>query len=1777
MLTLSGVTVQTQIYESANSIVYRGIREADSQPIILKVLQENYPTPQELARYRTEYQITQSLNVPGVVKVYDLQKYQNTLVMFVEDFGGESLKHWMSEHPFNLKEFLHLAIAITEGLGQIHAANIIHKDINPSNIVFNPITGQVKIIDFGISTQLNRENTTLKNPNILEGTLPYLSPEQTGRMNRSIDYRSDFYSLGVTFYELLTHRLPFESTDALELVHCHIAKQPVPPTDIDANIPPVLSDIILKLMAKTAEERYQSAYGLKADLEECLRQHNAGIVLEFPLGCHDISDKFQLPQKLYGRELEIQNLLAAFAGSSIQNQLMLIAGYSGIGKSALVQELYKPITEKRGYFISGKFDQYQRNIPYSAIVIAFQGLVKQLLTESENQLKQWRENLLAAVGVNGQVIVEVIPEIELIIGQQPEVPELGPNESQNRFNLVFQNFIKVFTQPEHPLALFIDDLQWADGASLKLMQLLMAGRSPGLFLIGAYRDNEVSAAHPLMLTLDEIAKTGAIVERISLAPLDLETISQLIGETLNCEVQMVQPLAELVQGKTGGNPFFMNEFLKSLYTEELLDFNRKTRRWQWNLEEIQDRDFTDNVVELMVDKIQKLPEETQELLQMSACTGNQFDLKILGLICGKALAEIVTNLQLAVAENLIIPLGNLGEIALAIAESEFLTPASTPTQWKSLQYKFGHDRIQQAAYSLIDEAKIPYLHRKIGTVILQNTPKNKQEEKIFDIVNQLNLGTELITEQSEKNELARLNLIAGKKAKLSTAYQPALNYLQVGIELLGTQSWQDQYALTLSLYEEATEVAYLKADFALMDRWAEIVFEQAKTILDKVKVYEVKIQAGISQSQFNEALELGLEVLRLFGIKFPRHPTKLDVLLGLIRSKVTIGFRPIASLGDLPPMTQPEIQAIMGILSKLNTAIYFSAPLLFPLAVFEQVNLSIKWGNTSESAYAYSCYGLILCGLGDIESGYQFGQLALNFLKQLNTKKVRPRTEYLVHSFIKHWKDPVQEMLNPMLGAYTGGLETGDLEFAAYSAFHYCYYSVLIGAELTQLESDMEIYAQVILDMGQERTTDGHQIFYQTVLNLLGKTENSCHLIGTAFDEQARLPLLESRKDRSTIFCIYFNKLILCILFGEVDSALANADKTQEYIDAVPATLLLSQVAFYDSLARLAGATDAPRSQKNSAIRRVFKNQKKIKKWMHYAPQNNSHKYWLVEAELCRLQGQDVQAMEYYDKAILLAQENNYLHELAIAYELAGKFYLSKGKKLTAKGYIQEARYSYQLWGATAKVKDLETRYSQFFTVRERVNTTRSKNSSITSTGSNHNLDIATVMKASQAISGEVLLEKLLSSLMKILIENAGAQRGYLILSIQGQLLIEAEGEIEDNRITVLQSIPVANCQTLSESIVNYVARTQETVVLNDATRNGNFTSDAYIQQAQPKSILCVPLIDRGKLVSIVYLENNSTTGAFTPERVEVLQLLSGQVAISIENARLYQTLEEKVKERTAQLANANAEITILNERLKAENIRMGAELDVTRRLQKMLLPNQSELDAIEGLDIAGFMEPADEVGGDYYDVLKSGDSPKGDSSASRIKIAIGDVTGHGLQSGVVMMMAQTAVRTLLEGDFTDPVQFLDVINRTIYKNVQRMNSDKNMTLALLDYHQGQLTLSGQHEEAIVMRADGTVECIDTVDLGFPIALIDEISEFVNTTEIQLNSGDVVVLYTDGITEAVDSNFVQYGLEPMIASIRHHLNGNAREICQGVIEDVRRHIGGQKIYDDLTLIVLKQK
>ncbi|MCU0547588.1 MAG: AAA family ATPase [Oscillatoriaceae cyanobacterium Prado104] len=1800
MLAIPGYQILAQIYESANSFIYRGIRDRDRLPVILKLLKAELPTPAEKLRYQQEYKISKSLNFSGVVQAYSLEKYHNSLAISFEDMGAESLSLWQQKHQITLTEFLEVAIATVRIVGQIHSACIIHKDINPSNIVINPKTGEVKIIDFGISTVLSVENPTFKSPNVLEGTLAYIAPEQTGRMNRPIDYRADFYSLGATFYELLTDRQPFEGKDAIELVHCHIAKQPIEPQEVNPEIPKTLSDIVIKLLAKTAEERYQSAWGIQADLERCLTQlQTQGKIEDFPIGQYDISDKFQIPQKLYGRETEIASLLAVFervagglqdaaesatpeAGQSLKarsrSEMMLVFGYSGIGKSALVQELYKPITQKKGFFISGKFDQFQRNIPYSAVIKAFQELVRQLLAESEVQLQQWREKILAAVKANGQVVIDVIPELELIIGKQPELSELPPAESQNRFNLVFHNFIRVFCQPEHPLVIFLDDLQWADFATLQLLQLIMTDvQLQYLFAIGAYRDNEVNAAHPLMLTINEIQKTECVINSISLLPLKLNDVSRLIADTLKCDIEKAQPLANLVQQKTQGNPFFINEFLKSLYAEKLLKFRATssyqggaTGEWYWDLKEIQAKGITDNVVELMAGKIQQLSQPTQELLKFAACIGNQFDANTLAIVSGNSVKATNGKLLEAIGENLIIPMGDDYKLLEVEEVGEDL----------KVDYKFLHDRIQQAAYSLIPEAEKQVVRYQLGQLLLKNTIPEQREQKIFDIVNHLNFGSELIAEQSQRSELAALNLFAGKKAQASAAYKSALDYFVAGRQLLSADSWQTQYDLTLNLYQEAAESAYISTDFDRMEELATPVLQQALTVLDKVKVYQVKILAHLAQSQFRQAVDMALSVLELLGISYPKQPTPTDIQAALQTTQAALAGREIEDLIDLPPMTAPDRLAAMQVMSTTFAAAYFSFPEILPLFVFKQVNLSLEYGNSPYSLPAYANCGLFLSAIfNDIESGYRFGELALNLLDRINSSEVKAETLHIVNGFVKHCKESVRKTLKLTQDACAIGLEIGDIEYACHAGSMYALHGYFIGKELTEFEREMATYGDMMRQLKQEADLNFNEIYRQAVLNLMDRSENLCELIGEAYNEGIQLPLMLKANNRSAVFIIYLQKTILCYLFGELAGAVKYADLAAQDLAGVVGSLLAPLFYFYDSLVQIAVYFDRSESDRIQILERVNINLDRLKILATHAPMNYSHKVALIEAELCRIQGENFEAMDWYDRAIATAKENEYLNEEALSYELAAKFYISKDKTLIAKTYLQNARYCYLCWGASAKVKDLDTRYPQLLTRQTSTGTSISGTSisgtkisvpptSTTGSSSSSILDFTTVIKASQAISGEVVLASLLSNLIKLAIENAGAQKGFLLLpNSSGELRIEAVGNVDVSAQT-LQSLAVNNSQNFPLSIINYVARTQSEVVLSDATREGRFTAEPYITLNQPKSVLCAPIINQGKLIGILYLENNLATGAFTADRLAVLNILSAQAAISLENAQLYQTLEQKVEERTAQLARANAEILVLNNRLKTENIRMSAELDVTRRLQQMILPDRSELETIEGLEIAGFMEPADEVGGDYYDVLYYG---------SRTTIGIGDVTGHGLESGVLMIMAQTAIRALLACGETDPIKLLQAVNQTLFDNVERMNSGKNMSLSLLEYRDNTLHLTGQHEEAIVVRGSGEVERIDTMELGFPIALEADIADFIASTEISLNSGDVVVLYTDGITEAFNMKKAQYGIERLIDVVALNRELPAAAIERAVIDDLRRFIGEQKVFDDITLVVIKQK
>ena len=1793
-LKIPGYYITEQIYNGNRTQVYLGVKELDSQPVAIKLLQSEYPTFTELVQFRNQYTIAKNLDFPGIVKHLSLENYRNGFALIMEDYGGISLANYLTSPVLektgkitdNLANFFDIALQIVTTLEGLYRCRIIHKDIKPQNILINPQTKQVKLIDFSISSLLPRESQEIQNPNQLEGTLAYISPEQTGRMNRGIDYRTDFYSLGVTFYEMLAGQLPFPSTDPMELVHCHIARQAIPPIAVNPAIPQILNDIVMKLIAKTAEDRYQTAFGIKYDLEKCLKQYAAsGRITPFELGKRDISERFVIPEKLYGRETEVETLLAAFERiSSGNSEIMLVAGFSGIGKTAVVNEVHKPIVRQRGYFIKGKFDQFNRNIPFWAWVQALQNLMRQLLTETAAVVQKWKAKILAALGENGQVIIEVIPELELLIGKQPPAPELEGSAAQNRFNLLFQKFIRVFATQEHPLVIFLDDLQWADSASLKLMQLLLSdGDTRCLLLIGAYRDNEVSPAHPLMLTLDEIKETNATVNQITLAPLDQPSLNCLIADTLSCPPERAISLTELVLVKTKGNPFFTNQFLKSLYEDGLISFDFSCNYWQCDIAQVKTISVSDDVVEFMATQLQKLPENTQTVLKLAACIGNTFDLATLAIVREKSQAETAADLWKALQEGLVIPISQV---------YKFFQDDSSITSQENVEltvpYKFLHDRVQQAAYFLIPEDQKQSTHLKIGRLLLANTPETEREEKIFDLVNQLNIAVDLIDSQTEQEELVQLNLVAGRKAKASTAYAAALGYLSVGMKLLTADSWQTNYDRTLALYELATESAYLGGNFEQMEVWSALVLNEAKTLLDKVKVYEVKIQAYMAQTRGLDAVRTGLQVLKLLGIDFPENTQPSDIQQAMVETRENLGSRPIEDLINLPAMTDPEKLAAMQILSSLSSATYISAPQMYPLTVCHRVNLSLQYGNAAWSAFAYATYGLIMCGVvGDIELGYQFGLLALTVASEFNVKEIKPKTFFIFGGMVAHWKEPVRKTLKPLLESYQIGLETGDLEFAAYSACYACNHLYFAGAELTELEREMASYSHALKQLKQIASFNYNEIFRQAVLNLLGESENPCLLVGEAYDEVELLSQHLEGNDRNGLHYLYLNKLILCYLFEELPQAIANTAKAEEYIDSAIALLCVPLFHFYDSLVQLAIWTDSSTSDRELILEKVAHNQQKLKTWAEHAPMNHLHKSYLVEAERHRVLGENVEAMDDYDRAISIAKENEYVNEEAIANELAAKFYLAWGKETIAQTYIVAAYYAYSRWGAKAKIEDLEKRYPQLlapiFTrnpgaqLGDTVTLTTHEIAALkvttsTGTGISSALDLTTVIEASQVISGEINLDQLISTLMKVVMENAGATGGALILEQSGELFITAQSLGSECH---LQSISVDSSQEIPVSIVNYVWRTAETLVINDVTKEANWAGEPYIIQRHPKSLLCLPIQHQGICRGILYLENNLTEAAFTADRLELLKILSAQAAISIENARLYQSLEEKVQQRTAQLGDSNRqlalayeEITALNSRLKKENIRLSAELDVARQLQQMVLPKSSEMEAIEDLEIAVFMEPADEVGGDYYDVL---------SKNGKVYFSIGDVTGHGLESGVIMIMAQTAVRTLQESNETDPVRFMDVLNRTLYGNLQRMNSGKNMTLALLEYQDSILNISGQHEEIIVVRTDSSVERIDTISLGFPIGLDVEIADFVAQTQVLLNPGDVVVLYTDGITEAFDINRKLYGLERLceVISRNHHLG--VEEIRQVVIEDVRRHIGKQKVFDDIALVVLKQK
>ncbi|MEH2087736.1 ATP-binding sensor histidine kinase [Nostoc sp.] len=1528
-VNISGYEIIEEIYNGSRTIVYRGFRETDSLPVAIKLLKNPYPSFNELVQFRNQYTIAKNLNSSLIVQTYSLEMYQNAYALVMEDFGGISLKDYFVRDQTRdsrfLEEFFQIAIALCNTLEILYNQRIIHKDIKPSNILINPETKQVKLIDFSIASLLPRETQTLISPNVLEGTLAYISPEQTGRMNRGIDYRTDFYSLGVTFYELLTGELPFQSNDPMELVHSHIAKVASSIHLINLQIPPVISDIVSKLMSKNAEDRYQSVLGLKYDLENCFYQlKTTGKIESFPIAQRDVCDRFIIPDKLYGREVEVETLLEAFQNVSLgATEITLVAGFSGIGKTAVVNEVHKPIVRQHGYFIKGKFDQFNRNIPFSAFVQAFRNFMEQLLAESDVQIQQWRNQIIQALGEDGQVIIEVIPELEKIIGRQPPASELSGNAAQNRFNLLFQKFLQIFTTKEHPLVIFLDDLQWVDSASLKLIQLLMNEANQGyLLLIGAYRDNEVFPAHPLMVMLDEIRKTGVKVNSLNLKPLNQLELNQLVADTLNCAENVALSLSQLIYRKAQGNPFFATQILKSLHQDQLIQFNFAEGCWQCDISQINQQTLADNVVDFMVFQLRRLPESTQQQLKLAACIGNQFDLKTLAIVSKQSEVETADCLWKALQEGLILP---QSEVYKFFVGSE--NQAATQEQSEMVVYKFLHDRVQQAAYSLIPDAQKQSTHLQIGQLLLQNTPKEQQESGIFAIVNQFNYGLELLEEVDEREHLSRLNLIAGCKAKNSTAYATAVEYLKVAILLLPINAWQSSYDLALAVYESAAEAEYLNTNFESSKLLVEIILKNAKSPLEKVRTYEIQIQSYTAQNKFIEAIATGREALQLLDLTLPEDSNTQIIFDEHDKLKQMFVHQSIAALADMPEIIDPQKLVALRILSGLFAPVYIAKPMLLPLKIFTMIEICIKYGNSPQAAVAYSLYGLFLCSIGAIEDGYQFGKLAVQLLEKFQTKELKSRVYLTFSLFIKHWKDSIKSTLDLFLEGLQSGLETGNLEYVGYCANCYCQFLFWSGENLENAVLEADKYCDLMQQIKQEVSLVWGNIWRQTVLNLQGEVANPCCLIGKHFHEVEMLPTLIETNNINGICYVYLAKTLLAYLFGEYESAWESSQKFEQYEQGAAGLLIVPLRNFYQSLSLLALCSQVNEAQQQLYLQKVAENQSKMQEWAAHAPVNYQHKYNLILAEQARVTGDRLQAADYYEIAIQGAIANDYIQEAAIANELAAKFYLEWGKEKAAEGYLQQAYYSYARWGAKAKTDDLEKGYPKLLKpilqqqefnlnpLETIASVARTSSYTTSSTNISDALDLTCILKAAQTISSCIELDALISILTRIILENSGAKTSVLILpqkdtwQVRAITFIDQQPNSQTDVKTILDSQLIDACQYIPRKLINYVKNTQETVIIDNCQTNIPGVIGEYMLLHQPQSVLCTPIINQGHLVGILYLENQLSQGVFTSNRLQVINLLSSQAAIALENARLYQQAGQALQDlQQAQLQIVQSE-----------------------------------------------------------------------------------------------------------------------------------------------------------------------------------------------------------------------------------------------------------------------------
>jgi predicted ATPase/class 3 adenylate cyclase/GAF domain-containing protein len=1493
-LQLENYEISRQIHRSRFCHLFSARHLQDGTEVVVKTLKGDFPSRKNVAKLRREHQIIDRLQtVDRVIRTLGCQSWGNGNLALILEPYGHSLSAELSAaagNKLSLERFLHLAIAISEAVGQIHECDIVHKGIWPGNILVRD--DNIKLIDFTLSSELKQERFTHTVGNGLEGILAYMSPEQTGRMNRDIDYRSDLYSLGITFYTMLTGSNPFRASSLLEWVHSHIGVSPIAPHETNQAVPNTLSEIICKLLEKNAEDRYQSCYGLAADLRRCqLELKRLGEVSRFTPGKNDVSRKFLVPQKLYGREQELSLLLSRLEHiNQGRLEICMVSGYSGVGKTSLINELTRNVSLQRGILIHGKYDQFQRSKPYSAIANALQELSRQLLAGPGKSVLAWRDRLQKALGPNGQIMVDLVPGLEQLIGRQPQVPSLSSNEALARLQIVWLKFIQAISE-EVPLVLFLDDLQYSDSSSLQLIRWLGSATHLSRFLlIGAYRSNEVDTGHPLQLALNDIGKYHP-VSTLHLQPLDNGSVRNLVAESLQVDPKHGEVVADYLDSMAQGNPFFLIEMMHTLAQKQAIRFNPVQGEWQWDLDLIRSAGLTGNVVDFLVSNMRLLPKQTQRVLQLASCIGDTFDLYTLSVIYEQSMDETGEALLPSLRQRLIVP---LHDDYTLVGKPKGAAIPSSERQGVNPTYRFQHDRVQQAAYALIDPAHKQLLHLSIGRLLQAKDNKKERDEHLIEIVNHLNHGRSLIEDQDEKFTLASLNLVAGIRAKNSSAYESAIEYLRIGQELLPKNCWQNMYELSLKLGFEYQQCAYLTGRYEEADSWVEILLQRSKTNLEKAEVLSLRTRQYATTGRMKESIRSAIQGLKLLGYRLVEAPSIASIRRMQAKVKKHLGDRTVASLVDGQPLTDPHRIVAIRLLMEIFPAAFLSGSgNLFPYLVLKSVSIALEYGNSPETAFAYSAYGMLLCGvLDDHALGHEFGKLGVELNQRLNDLTLRARIIYVYAMFIHHWSEHWSSMTPWFMKGIEAGYQSGDLLYLAYSAQDCIIWDPTI--DLEEAEQEHAKFMKIVQNCEYQDSLDSGNLFLQMQRAMLGRTNNPYTLNDFQFDEDECLHGMKTRGFMTGVANYHIYKAEINFMHGSPQTALSHI---QAQDSLVASSMSLPQLVRYYCIAFLVRAACLSQLSGEEQIGEKMlmrQHRQNMLRLANHCPTNFLHHLQVMDAEMARLEGRTTTAWKLYDLAIATAKYNGFRRDEAVANELAARNLLSTGKKKAAIGYLQAAIQIYRSWGAHCKVSLLAREFPELFDAAQ-LQTSGNFSHEIqhqTVDIALSSLDLASIMKASQAISGEIVLSHLWQTTMRIMLENAGGQWGVFVIRREEKLILEGHCQIDaSGRPTILELTPEisADSEQLPTTIIYQVLNTNKPIILSDATQCRFYAHDLYIQIHQPRSVLCIPLLRQGRFEGAVYMENNLAAGVFSAERIELLRLLAAQASISIENAHLYE------------------------------------------------------------------------------------------------------------------------------------------------------------------------------------------------------------------------------------------------------------------------------------------------